>query len=44
MKGLGIFLHNDPADRPDATFGGTTTLHTGPDQESYLLLPVIPLT
>ncbi len=42
MKGLGIFLHNDPADRPDQTFAGTTTLHTGPGQESCLLLPVIP--
>jgi hypothetical protein len=42
MKGLGIFLHNDPADRPDGTFGGTTTLHASPDQQSYLLLPVVP--
>jgi hypothetical protein len=42
MKGLGTFLHNDPADRPAQTFAGTTTLHTGPAQESYLLLPVIP--
>jgi predicted acyl esterase len=31
-----------PADRPDATFGGTTTLHAGPDRPSYLLLPVVP--
>ena len=42
MKGLGVFLHNDAADRPPATFGGTTTLHSGPEQPSYLLLPVVP--
>jgi uncharacterized protein len=42
MKGLGVFLHNDAADRPSAVFAGTTTLHTGQDQLSYLLLPVVP--
>ena len=42
MRGHGIFLHNDPSDRPADVYGGTTTLTSGPDQWSYLLLPVIP--
>lgn len=42
MKGLGVFLHNDPADRPPAVFAGRTTLHAGPESQSYVLLPVIP--
>jgi len=42
MKGLGVFFHNDPADRPPATFSGTTTLHCGPGQQSFLLLPFVP--
>jgi predicted acyl esterase len=42
MKGHGMFVHTDPADRPADVFGGTTTLVSGPDQRSYLLLPVIP--
>jgi predicted acyl esterase len=44
MKGHGIFVHVDPHDRPADIFGGTTTLVSGPDQESYLLLPFIPRT
>lgn len=44
MKGNGIFIHTDPADRPADVFGGTTTLASGPDQPSYLLLPFIPRT
>jgi len=40
--GCGPFTHNDPTDRPAAVFGGNVTLHTGPDHQSYLLLPVIP--
>jgi len=42
MRGHGIFLHNDPSDRPADVFGGITTLTSGPDQWSYLLLPLIP--
>ena len=42
LTGCGPFLHNDPGDRPPAIFGGTTTLHFGPDRQPYLLLPVIP--
>ncbi|WP_249018863.1 CocE/NonD family hydrolase [Conexibacter sp. S30A1] len=42
MRGDGIFHHNDPGDRPESLFGGTTTLYTGAASPSYLLLPVIP--
>jgi putative CocE/NonD family hydrolase len=42
LKGCGPFLHDDPRDRPRATFGGRTTLHLGPRHPSYVLLPVIP--
>ena len=42
FTGCGPFLHDDPQDRPPDIFGGKTTLHAGPGQESYLLLPVIP--
>lgn len=38
----GRILHNDPIDRPAAEFGGTCSIFTGGDSESYLLLPVIP--
>ncbi|MDH4188900.1 MAG: CocE/NonD family hydrolase [Betaproteobacteria bacterium] len=42
LRGCGPFLHDDPRDRPSAQFGGTTTLHMGPNHPSYVLLPVIP--
>jgi len=42
LKGCGPFLHNDPRDRPEKIFGGDTTLHFGPDQAPYILLPLIP--
>jgi hypothetical protein len=42
MKGHGMFLHGDPDDRPAKVFGGTTTLLSGPEHPSHLLLPVIP--
>jgi predicted acyl esterase len=42
FKGCGPFLHNDPRDRPAEVFGSNVTLHTGPGDLSYLLLPVIP--
>ena len=41
-NGSGGFLHDDPEDRPESVFGGTTTIHTGVDHPSCLLLPVIP--
>lgn len=37
-----FFQHNDPRDRPAAVFGGKVTLHTGPDRQAYVLLPIIP--
>jgi len=39
--GSGPFLHNSPEDRPAEIFGGETTIYTGPDTASYLLLPMI---
>jgi uncharacterized protein len=42
MKGHGMFLHNDPDDRPATVFGATTTLVSSPRHPSHLLLPVIP--
>ena len=42
LTGCGPFLHDDPIDRPPEIFGGTTTLHVGPDKPAYLLLPIIP--
>jgi uncharacterized protein len=41
MRGNGIFVHDEPADRSAAIFGGTTTLLSGGASPSYLLLPVI---
>jgi predicted acyl esterase len=38
----GRLLHTDPDDRPMPEFGGTSTIVTGGDHDSYLLLPVIP--
>jgi predicted acyl esterase len=42
MKGHGMFLHNDPHDRPATVSGGATTLVSSPQHPSHLLLPVIP--
>jgi uncharacterized protein len=42
LRGCGPFLHDDPRDRPAAIFGGRTTLHCGPVQQAYVLLPVVP--
>ena len=42
LKGCGPFLHDDPRDRPQAVFGGRTTLYTGPQHLAYVMLPVIP--
>jgi predicted acyl esterase len=44
MKGHGMFVHTDPDDRPADVYGGTTTLVSAPDRQSYLLLPFIPRT
>src|SRR5690606_643894 len=42
MRARRPFVPDDPQDRPEDIFGGTTTLHTGPDRLAYLLLPIIP--
>jgi uncharacterized protein len=42
LSGVGIYTHSDPADRPADTYGGTTTVHTGGEHASWLLIPVIP--
>jgi predicted acyl esterase len=42
LTGCGPFLHDDARDRPPELFAGRTTLHTGADEPSYLLLPIIP--
>jgi uncharacterized protein len=42
FSGCGPFLHDEPSDRPEELFGGTTTLHLGPDTAAYVLAPVIP--
>jgi predicted acyl esterase len=41
-RGTGGMTHNDPDDRPPEIFGGTVTVHCGPDHPSHVLLPVIP--
>jgi predicted acyl esterase len=42
LRGCGPFLHDDPADRPPEIHGGRTTLHLGPDNAAWVMLPVIP--
>ncbi|HET7764677.1 MAG TPA: CocE/NonD family hydrolase [Burkholderiales bacterium] len=39
QRGSGWFLHDDPRDRPPASFGGTHTVYSGGGHEAYLLLP-----
>ncbi|HTQ73760.1 MAG TPA: CocE/NonD family hydrolase [Burkholderiales bacterium] len=41
QRGSGWFLHDDPRDRPAASFGGTHTVYSGGGREAYLLLPEI---
>jgi predicted acyl esterase len=42
LKGCGPFLHDDPRDRLPDIFAGKTTLYSGGNRPSYLLLPIIP--
>ncbi|WSM10469.1 hypothetical protein OIE74_26740 [Streptomyces sp. NBC_01716] len=42
LTGCGPFPHNDDRDRVAGTYDGRTTVHTGGENASYLLLPVIP--
>ncbi len=39
----GRILHNDPMDRPMPEYGGDNTIMTGGDNESWLLLPIVPI-
>jgi uncharacterized protein len=41
FTGVGPFQHNDARDRPPAIFGKQVTLHSGPERQSHLLLPII---
>ena len=41
-RGTGGMTHNDPDNRPKDVFGGKVTLHTGPDRQAYVMLPIIP--
>ena len=40
-RGSGPWLHNHKEDRPEDVFGGETTILTGGEHGSYLLLPII---
>jgi len=42
IRGCGPLVHDDPTDRPPASFGGKVTLHFGPARPGLALLPVIP--
>ena len=42
FRGSALFLHTDADDRPRGIYDGTTTIHTGPETPSYLLLPIVP--
>jgi predicted acyl esterase len=42
FTGVGPFRHDDPRDRPAKVFGGDVTLHAGPKQNAYVMLPIIP--
>jgi uncharacterized protein len=41
MRGCGPFLHDDLIDRPAHVFRGTSTIYTGPEHPSHLLLPIV---
>ena len=42
FTGVGPFLHDDPDNRPAATFDNEVTIKVGPDRQSHILLPLIP--
>lgn len=41
LLGCGPFLHDDPRDRPQRLFGGTTTLHIDQGGGNHLLVPIV---
>ena len=42
FTGVGPYKHEDPRERPAAIFGGKVSLHVGPAQQAYVVLPFIP--
>ena len=42
MNGSGRCVHDDPGDRSETRLAGEVTLHSSPEQPSFLLLAVIP--
>lgn len=42
LSGCSIHVHDESADRPPAVFDGTTTVYTGGERASYVLLPIVP--
>jgi uncharacterized protein len=42
LLGCGPFLHDDPRDRPQLLFAGTTTLHVDRKGACSLMVPIIP--
>lgn len=42
QRGSSVMLHDEALDRPAEIYGGTTTVYSGGEQASYLLLPIIP--
>ena len=42
LRGSGIYLHDDPDDRPADVYDGDVTLHLGGHRDAYLLLSVVP--
>ena len=42
QRGSSVYQHNEPQDRPADVYGGETTLHTGGQYDSWLLLPITP--
>jgi hypothetical protein len=42
LRGCGPFVHTDQRARPEHVYGGQATLYTGGDDESYVVLPVVP--
>lgn len=42
LTGVAPFWHENPKDRPVKIFGGTNSLHFGPSQQPYVLLPIVP--
>src|SRR5262249_34068098 len=42
QTGVGPFVHDHPKDRPSEIFAAPVTLHFSAEQQSYVLLPIIP--